>query len=292
MDSEPGMPETQRTAGRRRLLRRAGAGALIYAVIAAGLAACGVADRVLLHPQRAPLELPAGAERTTIPHGPGRLEIIKARSPEFPGEPKSFMLRFYGNADRADRWVAAEAAAERGPIEYWGVNYPGFGGSDGPTSLATVAESGLAAYDALAKVAGDRPIMVMGTSMGAAVALHVAANRKVEALIVQNPPALRQIIRGDHGWWNLWLLALPISWGVPDSIDAIENARRSRVPAFFVISEADEIVAPRYQAQVYDAYGGPKTEIRIPGARHDDPTPPEIRARLRQELTERVFRQP
>ena len=41
-----------------------------------------------------------------------------------------YVLRFYGNADRADRWAAAEAEMWNDrAVEIWGMNYPGFGRS-------------------------------------------------------------------------------------------------------------------------------------------------------------------
>ena len=46
------------------------------------------------------------------------------------GRADVFILRFYGNADRAERWAAIEAEIwKERAVEIWGMNYPGFGGS-------------------------------------------------------------------------------------------------------------------------------------------------------------------
>jgi surfactin synthase thioesterase subunit len=95
------------------------------------------------------------------------------------GQPQTYVLRFYGKADRTDRWVAAEAEMwNNRAVEVWGMNYPGFGGSTGPARLARLGPAALTAFDAMKAAAQDRPIMVFGPSLGTTTALHVAAHRK------------------------------------------------------------------------------------------------------------------
>src|SRR5213076_1731280 len=113
-------------------------------------------------------------------------------------------------------------------VEVWGVNYPGFGGSSGPARLARIGPASLAAYDELRKVAGTRPIFVFGASLGSTADLHIAAQRPVAGLILHNPPAIRQMILRQFGWWNLWLLAGPLALQIPRELDSIANARASR----------------------------------------------------------------
>jgi pimeloyl-ACP methyl ester carboxylesterase len=214
-----------------------------------------------------------------IPLGRGQVEVFRAASS--PNDPQAFVLRFYGNADRADRWIASEAAAwpDRA-VEFWGVNYPGYGGSTGPARLQGVADSALAAYDALRAVAGTRPIFVFGTSLGTTAALHVAAERQVAGLVLQNPPALRQLIVGDHGWWNLWLLAYPISLQIPSTLDSVANASRVNSPALFLLADQDEVVRPKYHRLVVNAFAGPKEVLVQEGARHNTPMTPDFAQRV------------
>src|SRR5215831_13786557 len=79
----------------------------------------------------APIDAGA-AVRRTIPFENGHLEIWTAQSRRArqQGRADVFILRFYGNADRADRWPAMEAEMSNDrAVEIWGMNYPGFGGS-------------------------------------------------------------------------------------------------------------------------------------------------------------------
>ncbi|MBI2388300.1 MAG: alpha/beta fold hydrolase [Deltaproteobacteria bacterium] len=277
---------TRRAAARVAPLLRVVAALLAFvALLVVTVLGCRVTDRLLLHPTTEAFPDTQGAVRVTFPSKEGDVEVWRARSARaHAGEPGVYVLRFYGNADRADRWAGAEARGLPFAAELWGVNYPGFGGSGGSASLRGVAESALVAFDAMKKRAGNKPILVFGTSMGTTAALYLAAHREVEGLVLHNPPPLRQLIRGRYGWWNLWLLAVPVAWGVPSELDSIDNAAHARAPAIFVLSQEDEIVPHDYQLAIRDAYAGPKTTFVMPGARHNDPIPDETQRAIDKAL--------
>jgi fermentation-respiration switch protein FrsA (DUF1100 family) len=90
-------------------------------------------------------------------------------------------------------------------------------------------------------------------------------------VILHNPPALRQIILRQFGWWNLWLFAGPMAYKIPGDLDSIANARAVHVPAIFLLAEKDEVVAPKFQHLIVDAYAGEKRIIPLPGAGHNSP---------------------
>jgi uncharacterized protein len=270
--------------------------AVYFGVIVFG----GLADHLILFPTTGPINS-GGAVRKTIPFQNGELEVWTATSRRAQQQSSAdvFILRFYGNADRADRWPEAEAEmwSDRA-VEVWGMNYPGFGGSTGPARLSRIGPAALAVFDELQRRARSksvaesavrsespgssapatadvaaRPILLFGTSIGATAALYVAASRpgKTAGLIVHNPPPLREMILRQFGWWNLWLLAGPIALQVPQELDSIQNARAIHTPAIFLLSEKDEMVAPRFHRLVVDAYAGDKRVITLRGAYHNDP---------------------
>jgi len=236
------------------------------------IARARLSDRLILLPSTAPIDA-RGANRKTIPFEGGELEIWTASSRlARHSAPGAYILRFYGNADRADRWVAFEAEEwDNRAVEVWGVNYPGYGGSSGPARLDRMAPAALAAFDALKRIAGDRPVVVFGASLGTTAALNLAAHRPVAGVILHNPIALRQMIMGHFGWWNLWLLAGPVAMQIPRDIDNVANAKASRAPAIFLLAEKDEIVPPKYHRLVAEAYGGEKRIIVLKGASHNSP---------------------
>ena len=227
-------------------------------------------DHFILFPSTNRID-PHGAVRKTIPFEQGELELWTARSTlaQKKGGPDTYVLRFYGNADRAERWVAAEADSwNKRAIEIWGMNYPGFGGSTGPAKLKRIGPAAIAAFDALSRVANDKPIVIFAASLGTTAALHVAANRPVAGLVLHNPPALRQIVLQHFGWWNLWLLADPVAAQIPTDLDSIRNAKAVTKPAIFLLAENDEDLPEDFGgSEVADqAQRGGETEVAIDGA--------------------------
>ena len=259
---------------------------LLAAIYFAVLVSVNLADRLVLFPSTFSINSGA-AKRTAIPFQSGELEIWTAQSDiaQRGGRVDAYVLRFYGNADRADRWVAMEANEwDNRAVEVWGVNYPGYGGSTGPARLAAIGPAALAAYDALKAVAGDRPIVLFGASIGTTPALHVAAQREISGAILHNPPPLRQMILRQFGWWNLWLLAGPVAMQIPRELDSIANAKAARAPAIFLLAEEDEVIAPRFQQLVVDAYAGEKRIIPLAGASHNSPVEGAATADLNRAL--------
>jgi pimeloyl-ACP methyl ester carboxylesterase len=253
-------------------------GIVYFAVVLFG----ALPDHFILFPSTNRID-PHGAIRKAVPFENGELELWTAKSKLAgkTGGPETYILRFYGNADRAERWVAAEADSwnERS-IEIWGMNYPGFGGSTGPAKLKRVGPAAMIAFDALQREARGKPIVIFAASLGTTAALHVAANRTVAGLVLHNPPALRQIVLQHFGWWNLWLLAGPVAAQIPKDLDSVQNAKKITKPAIFLLSENDEVVPPRYQRMVVEAYAGEKRVIELRGAHHNDPIEGASRADL------------
>src|SRR5256885_2360540 len=250
----------------RRMMATAIALACIAVVFLGGLP-----DHLILFPSTNRID-PRGAIRRTVPFENGQLELwtAKSRAAQKSRRPDVYVLHFYGNADRAERWVSAEADSwnERA-VEIWGMNYPGFGGSSGPAKLARVGPAALTAFDALRVEAGDRPIVLFGASLGTAAALHIATNRSVAGLILHNPPAIRQMILRQFGWWNLWLLAGPLALQIPKDLDSVANARAIRAPAIFLLAGRDEVVAPPFHPLLVYAYPGGKNVVFLPCAYHN-----------------------
>lgn len=240
----------------------------------------GCADHLILHPTRDPIPVPNGT-RTTLPFGPQAagsggekvLEVWVGRTRvRSTADNLAYVLEFSPNAGRAEWGLLYGTGKWEGlPIEYWSLNYPGYGGSDGPATLDGVHRSALAAYDALAERAQGKPIFLSGYSLGTAAALHVASQRPVAGLYLYHPVPLRQLIVGKYGWWNLWLAALPVSRDIPTELDALANAAATRAPALFVLGQSDTFVNYPYQKRVADAYAGPKRLLPLPVNHNDDP---------------------
>jgi fermentation-respiration switch protein FrsA (DUF1100 family) len=245
----------------------------------------GCADKLILYPSRQPID-PRTATRTEVPSPGGNIEVWIDRSPgaRTAGTPQAYVIEFTGNATRAEQ--VATYAADRWrdrPVEVWMVNYPGYGGSAGSARLSAIPPAALAVYDHVAARAAGKPIFLAGNSLGTTAALHVATNRAAAGLILQNPPAIRNLILTRYGWWNLWLLAGPVALQIPRELDGPTNAATATAPALFVLAEQDDFVVPANQRKVVDAYAGPKRIIRMSGG-HNDAIAPDAEATFQEGL--------
>lgn len=267
----------------------------------------GCADKLILFPstgatdahgaERRFVDLPGGAQvECWVDRSPGARAARAAAATAQAGDripapatapataPDAYVVEFTGNATRAE-YVASYAALRWGPrsVEVWMVNYPGYGRSTGPATLKSIPPAALAVYDHVARRAAGRPIFLAGNSLGTTAALHVAANRPVAGLVLQNPPALRRLILTRFGWWNLWLLAGPVALQVPSELDSPTNAPTVKAPAIFALADDDELVVPSNQRIVFDAYAGPKHEVRLTGG-HNSAIAGDAETTLQREL--------
>jgi hypothetical protein len=103
---------------------------------------------------------------------------------------------------------------------------------------------------------------------------------------LRTPPPLKSLILGRHGWWNLWLAAVPVSMGVPKEMDALHTAPRVKCPALFILIDTDEIIPLKYQQKVVDAYAGEKHVILSEGGDHNSAISETAHGTAQQHLDE------
>jgi pimeloyl-ACP methyl ester carboxylesterase len=134
-------------------------------------------------------------------------------------------------------------------------------------------------YDEAAR--HGKPIFLAGNSLGTTAALYVASERPCAGLVLQNPPAIRNLILTRYGWWNLWLVAGPLSLQVPSELDGPTSAAKVKAPAVFILAEQDDFVVPANQRKVVDAFVGQKRVITTGGG-HNDGVGRDAEAELQQ----------
>ncbi len=191
---------------------------------------------------------------------------------------KYLIIHFMGNKSRAEQdinWFYNAFWKDQSfPVEIWAVNYPGYGKSEGHGTLKEMANSSLEAFDYLVKKRGqNKQIIIEANSIGTTAALYTASERsksiKIKNLILKNPPALKQMVLQENGWWNLYLIALPVSWKIPKVLDSIKNISQiSQIPILFLQAEKDETVPVKYQNMIIQAHTGQSKVIVFKEANH------------------------
>ncbi len=257
-------------------------GAALVIVLAGQLGCSTFTNRMLLHPSSH--FVPTDAAREEFPARSGefagiQLETFYAEYGAGDSEPELFVLALTGNAGRAESmqnisealfetWLGTDDAPAR--IGVLSLQYPGFGTSPrGSASLESLVDASADALGFLNERAGSRPIFIHALSMGTVAALSVARTMgplKVQGLVLAKPPNLGPLLIDEHGWWNAWLIALPMALQLPDCARSAENAAAiTGLPALFLIAEADEFVPAGNSMQVHNAFAGPKRLINLPG---------------------------
>ncbi len=226
-----------------------------------------IADRSVLCPSQHDIPSPP-KNRFVVSDGCQHAEVWQeSTSDDIPAE--LFVLKFPGTGGRAERATLHPLDAWEGVhAEVWAINPPGYGTCPGNAGLRHMVSTAELAIGAIQEVADGRPILVTGNSLGTAPALYVAARHKVAPLLLRNPPPLRQLIVGRHGWWNFGLGARLVAKMIPDEMESVVNATKCQTPAVFITSAKDRTVPPIYQQQIIESYAGTKRVLTLENAGH------------------------
>jgi pimeloyl-ACP methyl ester carboxylesterase len=185
-------------------------------------------------------------------------------------------IYFGGNGETVDEHHPIFALAEQHRFDVYGVNYRGFGPSDGPARLDAIAADALSVFDAIRaneSGTGRHSAVVVGFSFGSAPALHVATQRVVAGVVLQAPPtsAAEAIPRLPLPWYWAWLVRLradPELGAWPQPIDMVAGVS---APLLVIHGDRDRVVPIDLGVRVFSsARSIHKTFCRVPGAGHGD----------------------
>ncbi|MEQ1905876.1 MAG: alpha/beta fold hydrolase [Pirellulaceae bacterium] len=245
-----------------------------------------IANRTMLSPSRFAIDT-FGKTRRAIPFGGGELEVwVQPSKPNEAASPELVVLKFPGMAGRAE-WSGLSPLDHWADIsgEVWAVNYPGFGGSSGKADVRHLAPVAERMWHSIRAAHPSAKILINGNSLGACLALFVAARFPVDALILRNPPPIRNLIREQrrYNWWNFGIGRLVANY-FPEELDPIANAARSNSPALYVQSQFDTLVPCEFQNRIISAHRGPKQVFVVPNADHDATMDDDVEAAYAQSL--------
>ena len=151
--------------------------------------------------------------------------------------------------------------------EEWGwliVNYRGYGTSEGRASEQALYADAKLIFDyaaGRADVDASR-IVVLGRSLGSAVATQLAVDRPVRALILATPIDSLAAVGSRR------FPFLPVGLIAQGRYDSAALAPKIRKPALFVIAEEDDVTPPEHGERLASLWAGDRQILRIAGAGH------------------------
>ncbi len=187
--------------------------------------------------------------------------------------PQAVLLYCHGNGDSvANAAPYLDGLRRRHRLTIFVFDYRGYGKSAGSPSEQGILADGQAAQNWLANRAGIQPagVVLMGRSLGGAVAIDLAANHGARGLILQNTPTSMPEAAQRIYWF------LPVKWLMKNRYDSFAKIVRYHGPLFQSHGTSDSLVPFEMGRRLFDAAAtANKKFFAVEGGDHNDFEPPE-----------------
>jgi fermentation-respiration switch protein FrsA (DUF1100 family) len=181
------------------------------------------------------------------------------------GPPLAHVLLCHGNAGNVGDRVLHAALLTAVGFDVLLFDYRGYGRSTGRPSEDGTRRDALAARSALLHREGVDPgrVVLLGESLGAAVALELALELPPAGLVLQSAfTSVRDMARRHYPFVPRAL--------VPDAYPTLERIGDLRAPLLVLHGEHDEIVPLFHGLELFEAAPEPKQLEVLPGVGHND----------------------
>ena len=180
-----------------------------------------------------------------------------------PGRP--VIAYFHGNGGHIGYRIERLLRFARQGFGVLMLEYRGYGGNPGTPSEAGFYADGRAALDFLDRegVTPNR-LVLYGESLGSGVAVELAAQHGIAALILEAPPTSVAEVAQCHFPY------VPAARLVTDRFDSLSRIAKVRAPILVLHGERDRVVPIRFGRALFDAAPEPKEGWFMPEAGHED----------------------
>lgn len=240
-------------------------GVAIYALLVAAL--FFVQRSLLYHPNQtvpdpAAFEVPEMAAVDIPVEGDLKL-LAWWRAPQ--SDTRPVIIVFHGNAghigDRAHK-IRDYLDAGYGVLLLSYRYNAGSGGSPSEANMFADARAGLG-FLREQGVREDR-IVAFGESLGTGVAVAMAAEQRIGALVLEAPYSSMSELAQHHYWYT------PARWLVRDTLDSVSRIGRVSSPILVLHGERDRVIPIKFGRWLFDAAPEPKEAHYLPEAQHND----------------------
>ncbi|QDU62502.1 Haloalkane dehalogenase [Planctomycetes bacterium Pan216] len=181
------------------------------------------------------------------------------------GTPKPVVLFFHGNAGSL-AWRAELIREWLGSfdVDFFAIDYRGYGKSDGRPSEEGFYRDSRAAYRWLVEEKGISPerVVIFGRSLGGAVALELALAVEHRCLVIESTfTSLPDVARLVYPW-------LPFPWLMVTRFDNRDRISSYHRPLFIGHGKRDNLVPIQMAQELFELAGGPKELFEVADAQH------------------------
>jgi fermentation-respiration switch protein FrsA (DUF1100 family) len=198
--------------------------------------------------------------------------------------PKAYVLYSHGNGEHV-AYVAPllEQLREDLSVSVFAYDYRGYGRSEGSPSEKGVLSDGRAAHAWLAERAGIPPaqVVLMGRSLGGAVAVDLATTTGTRGLILESTFPSMPEVAAQFYWWA------PVRLLMQTRLNSAAKIKNYSGPLLQSHGMNDEIIPVSLGRKLYNAAASAnKRFIAMPGIGHNDWPAPQYYAELARFIDE------
>ncbi len=237
---------------------------LISAVVLSGCDA--VVNYFAFHPDNVNVlpaeQLPDGVEEFSVTTSDQ--VTIRALYLPLAGSDK-VLIYFHGNAGNIYHRIPDLIQLRKAGVNVVGVSYRGYGNSEGAPSEAGVYQDGVAVYRYVTEKLGfpAKNVIVMGRSIGTAVALYLAQYNEIGGLILVTPLTSGKATAEASGLGFMSSIA-------GNSFDNLARVEHVKVPLLVIHGTEDRIIPFSMGREIYGSARTRKQFVKIEGAGHNN----------------------
>ncbi len=219
-------------------------------------------------PVKVPSPPPAPLEEVWLDLATGeRVGAWAYTPPALPGE-APIVLFFHGNGENLEtlRWSGLFEQLGGLGVAVLATDFPGYGRSSGVPSEDGLLATGDAATAWARQTHPERPLVVCGWSLGAALAI---------ATVDRHPEEVRGLI-ALSAWTTLAEVAVKlfpefaVKMMLRERYDSREAARRVKIPALVIHGEHDDLIPVAQGKEIASVLGDSARWVQVRGAAHND----------------------
>ncbi len=181
-------------------------------------------------------------------------------------KPKAVVLYCHGNGGNlAGRAATLQLLQEKIGVSVLIFDYRGYGRSDGKATVGGAIEDAKAARKELAKLANvnESDIVLMGRSLGGAIAIQLAADVPPRGLIIESSFSSLREVAHEH---------FPkLAWLVPrHKLDSAQAITAIQCPLLQCHGDADRVISYESGRKLFESAKAPKRFITLADVGHND----------------------